>query len=125
MVGEEFFDAGDVFLDRNAGDGLADDVERKVFEFFEADAGFTHVKFLAGVGIGFAKPLLGLRIAVNRHEINRHMIFLRADHGECQRLRGIAMITGGIDVVRNGVADHSALRGTRYSPWADGRRNDR
>ena len=47
--------------------------------------------------------------AVEAHQINGHVVFLRGEAGKRQRLFRIAMIAGGINAVRHIVADHSVL----------------
>ena len=83
----------DELLDRHPANRLSDNVQRHVFELPKPHARLAHVQLLAGLGPRFAKPGIVLRVAVNAHEINAHVILLRCQPPKRQRLRGIAVIS--------------------------------
>src|SRR5215471_13425291 len=70
---------GHVVLDGCAGDNLADHIEWQIFELLKTHTRLAHVEFLACCLIGFAKPLLGFSVAVNRAKVDRHVVLLRPE----------------------------------------------
>lgn len=99
----------DVLFGGDAFDGLSEDVEIEVGELFEADAGFSFVEFLAGLGpFGFEPSgITAVDLEVEGHQINRHVVFLGGEAGEGEGVFGIAVVAGGVDGVRDAVADHA------------------
>ena len=108
-AGEASFVVFDVEFGGDALDGLCEDVEIKVGEFFEADAGFALVEFLAGFGpFGFEPGgVCAVGSDIEGHEVDGHVVFLGGEAGEGEWVFGITVVTGGIDGVRDAVADHA------------------
>src|SRR6478672_7897366 len=75
----------DVLIDRDAGDGVADDVERQIVELLEVDAAAAHVEPLARFLVGDLELSPDLRVTVDGHEIERHHLRMRAERREHQR----------------------------------------
>lgn len=90
------------------GDELADEGVGDVGHVFEADAAFAHVQFAFGVfGVFCGEPVEELGIGIDAHVVEGYEIFLGGDAEEWQWLCGIAVITGGVECVRYGPAEHA------------------
>ena len=107
--GEAGFVVFNVLFGGDAFDGLAEDVEIEVGKFFEADAGFAFVEFLAGLGpFGFEPGgVTAVSLDVEGHEMDGHVVFLGGEAGEGEGVFGIAVVSGGVDGVRDAVANHA------------------
>src|SRR5262245_11271317 len=75
----------DVLVDRDAGDGVADDVKRQIVELLEVDAGAAHVELLACPLVGGLERSPELGVAVNASEVEGHELPVRAERREQQR----------------------------------------
>jgi len=102
----------DVFLRGHALERLANEIKRQIIEFGEANArlaegGFG--QFLARLDPLINEALFFSFIAIDAHEVERHVILLRSHTRKGQRLFWIAVIPGRIDAVGDVVTDHAVL----------------
>ena len=100
----------------------ADHVQREIIGGLEADAGLAHVELLSGLGPFGGELLVEVALAVNAHEVEGHVVLLRAQPGVAEGLARVAVVAGREDRVRDGVADHAvlhALHDARVEVFAD------
>lgn len=98
-----------MFLHGNASDESTDEIEWEIFNFPEADAAFSPVELESRFEPLGAEPVLELGVFVKAHEVGGEVVFLGGESGEGERLLRVAVISCGIDAMRNGIADHSVL----------------
>ena len=101
----------DVRHGRRAADRFADHIQRGILHLREADAASAHVQFLSRLRPRLLEPRALRLVAVNAHEVNRHVALLARKRRHHQRLARIAVITERPHAVRHGVTDHSPKHG--------------
>lgn len=101
----------DVRHGRRAADRFADHIQRGILHLREADAASAHIQFLSRLRPRLLEPRALRLVAVNAHEVNRHVALLARKRRHHQRLARIAVITERPHAVRHGVTDHSPEHG--------------
>src|SRR5207248_790867 len=86
----QLFASLDVGPRRDPRDRLADHIEWQVLELLETYARLSHVELLPARGVRLAKPCSHGAVAVDAHQVKRHVVLLRREMGERQRLLRIA-----------------------------------
>src|SRR5262245_50079792 len=66
----------DVLLDGYPGVRLTHDIEGQVVELLEPDAALAHVELLAALGPAVLEPSRVVVVAVDAHEVQRHVVLL-------------------------------------------------
>ena len=106
------------FIDRNPvlhghfRGQLADELQRYLFRFFEADTAFSHVRFSFYMpGVLNCKPVHKHRNDIHAHVIDRHEVLLRSNAQKGQRQPGVAVIASGIAAVWHYITYHPVAHG--------------
>ena len=96
----ELYEVGD----GGAGDGLDDEVEGKVVQGLEAEAGLAEVELLAAGGVLVEEPLSGDVVGVDSHEVEGDVVGLGSQGNVGQ---GLAVVGDGVGLQGYDVVDHA------------------
>src|SRR5262245_49851590 len=101
------FDTRDVLLNRRARDYLSDDIQRKLLNLLEPNAGFAHVQLLACCLVSLAEPTLSFPVPIDIAQVDGHVILLGAQRGIGKGVAWLAVIACWIETMRHHIPDHS------------------